>query len=97
MTVGMLSFRWSMCRAQVSKIAILVLATPLAGIFLFVNRGQLLIGDDEFINSMIPHHSIAIKNSRRASISDPRARELAAQDSAVGSSPPSMFSTTAAL
>ena len=26
---------------------------------------------------MIPHHSIAINNSRRASISDPRVRELA--------------------
>ena len=29
------------------------------------------------MNSMIPHHSIAINNARRASISDPRVRKLA--------------------
>lgn len=29
------------------------------------------------MSSMIPHHSIAINNARKASISDPRVRELA--------------------
>ncbi|MGZ8779152.1 MAG: DUF305 domain-containing protein, partial [Thermoanaerobaculia bacterium] len=29
--------------------------------------------------SMIPHHSIAINNARKATISDPRVRELADQ------------------
>ena len=29
------------------------------------------------MKSMIPHHSIAINNSRKAQISDPRVRELA--------------------
>ncbi len=29
------------------------------------------------MNSMIPHHSIAINNARKASISDPRVRKLA--------------------
>jgi hypothetical protein len=29
------------------------------------------------MKSMIPHHSIAINNARKASISDPRVRELA--------------------
>ena len=44
---------------------------------LSVNRTQALIGDTSFMKSMIPHHSIAINNARRASISDPRVRKLA--------------------
>lgn len=44
---------------------------------LAVNRSQTLIDDTAFMQSMIPHHSIAINNARRASISDPRVRELA--------------------
>jgi hypothetical protein len=31
------------------------------------------------MRAMIPHHSIAIKNARRAEISDPRVRQLADQ------------------
>ncbi|MEM5786084.1 MAG: DUF305 domain-containing protein, partial [Syntrophobacteraceae bacterium] len=45
----------------------------------YVNRSQALIGDVNFMKSMIPHHSIAINNARKASISDPRVRELADQ------------------
>ena len=36
-----------------------------------------MIEDVAFMKSMIPHHSIAINNARKASISDPRVRELA--------------------
>ena len=36
-----------------------------------------MIGDVNFMKSMIPHHSIAINNARKASLSDPRVRELA--------------------
>jgi hypothetical protein len=53
------------------------LATALGLILLSVNRSQVLIGDVNFMKSMIPHHSIAINSARKASISDPRVRELA--------------------
>ncbi|CAM4239231.1 DUF305 domain-containing protein [Vreelandella rituensis] len=79
MTVVMLAFMWSMYKGMKTKIAVLVLALLFAVILLFVNRTQALIGDVDFMKSMIPHHSIAINNSRRASISDPRVRELADQ------------------
>ncbi|NYS62030.1 DUF305 domain-containing protein [Vreelandella salicampi] len=79
MTVVMLAFMWSMYKGMGTKIAVLVLALLFAVILLFVNRSQVLIGDVNFMKSMIPHHSIAINNSRRASISDPRVRELADQ------------------
>lgn len=77
MTVVMLSFMWSMYKGVGTKIAVLVVALMLVAIFVFANRGQWLIGDENYMKSMIPHHSIAINNSRKASISDPRVRKLA--------------------
>lgn len=77
MTVVMLAFMWSMYRGVGIKIAVLGLATALGLILLSVNRTQALIGDVNFMKSMIPHHSIAINNARKASIRDPRVRELA--------------------
>ncbi len=79
MTIVMLSFMWSMYKGVGTKIAVLVLATLFGVILLFVNRSQSLIGDVDFMKSMIPHHSIAINNARNASISDPRVRKLADQ------------------
>ncbi|MBS9405331.1 DUF305 domain-containing protein [Halomonas sp. TRM85114] len=79
MTIVMLSFMWSMYKGVGTKIAVLVLASLFGVIFLFANRSQLVIGDVYFMKSMIPHHSIAINSSRKASISDPRVRQLADQ------------------
>ena len=77
MTVVMLGFMWKMYEGQGLKLAVLAVA-GLATVGLFaVNRSQALIGDTEFMKSMIPHHSIAINNARKASISDPRVRKLA--------------------
>ncbi len=79
MTVVMLAFMWPMYEGLTTKIVVLSVASA-AGIGLLgVNRGQLLIGDVGFMQSMIPHHSIAINNARKASLSDPRVRELADQ------------------
>ena len=77
MTIVMLSFMWSMYKGTATKIAVLVVAALAGVILLSANRSQALIGDVSFMQSMIPHHSIAINNARRASISDPRIRELA--------------------
>lgn len=77
MTVVMLGFMWPMYKGTGTKIAVVVVAA-LAGIaLLYTNRSQALIGDLSFMRAMIPHHSIAINNARKASISDPRVRELA--------------------
>ena len=77
MTVVMLGFMWSMYKGKRTKIAVLVVAALVGVILLSVNRRQTLIGDTNFMKSMIPHHSIAINNARKASLSDPRVRELA--------------------
>lgn len=77
MTIVMLGFMWPMYRGMGTKIGVLVVAALVGLTLLSVNRSQTLIGDVEFMKSMIPHHSIAINNARKASISDPRVRELA--------------------
>jgi hypothetical protein len=77
MAVIMLAFMWPMYKGMTAKIAVAGLGL-LAGVgLLWVNRSQALIEDVRFMESMIPHHSIAVNNARKAEISDPRVRELA--------------------
>ena len=57
------------------------LAITIGGAVLFVLafigiRGQLLVGNDQFLRSMIPHHSGAILMCERAKISDPEIQTL---------------------
>jgi len=77
MAIVMLGFMWPMYGGLRTKVAVLVVAGALGLSLLSMNRTQTLIGDASFMKAMIPHHSIAINNARKASISDPRVRELA--------------------
>ena len=79
MTVVMLGFMWSMYKGRSIKIGVAAGAAILGIVLLVTNRSQATIDDVRFMKSMIPHHSIAINNARKASISDPRVRELADQ------------------
>lgn len=77
MTAVMLAFMWRMYRPDVAKFAVLTVAIFGGVALLAVNRSQVLVGDTTFMKAMIPHHSIAINNARRADIRDPRVRYLA--------------------
>ena len=77
MAVVMLAFMWSMYHGTKTKVAVLVVAGVLGVALLGVNRQQAVIDDTRFMKAMIPHHSIAVNNARKASLSDPRVRELA--------------------
>lgn len=79
MSIIMLALMWPMYKGTRTKIAILVVSGVLGTILLASNRNQVLIDDTRFMKSMIPHHSIAINNARKASITDPRVRKLADQ------------------
>lgn len=79
MTVIMLGFMWSMYQGKATKIAVLATGAIGAVVILAANRTQALIDDTTFMRSMIPHHSIAINNASKASISDLRVRKLADQ------------------
>ena len=77
MTVVMLGFMWKMYEGQGRKIAVLVGGAVLGVILLLTNRSEVLMNDTRFMKSMIPHHSIAINNARKADLGDPRVRKLA--------------------
>ncbi len=77
MTAVMLGFMWRMYRPTVVKIGVLSMAVLGGVALLAVNRGQTLVSDIDFLKAMIPHHSIAINNARKADIRDPRVRYLA--------------------
>lgn len=77
MSIVMLAFMWSMYKGTVLKIAMLLGAAIIGSIMLYVNRSQALINDVSFMRAMTPHHSIAINNASRSTISDPRVRKLA--------------------
>jgi hypothetical protein len=77
MAVVMLAFIWNMYEGRRTKLAVVVGAIVVGAALLYVNRSQALVGDTAFMRAMIPHHSIAINNARKAHISDPRVRALA--------------------
>lgn len=79
MTVVMLGFMWSMYEGKAAKVGVVAVASLLAIILFVVNRRQSLVGDVSFMQAMIPHHSIAVNNASKASLSDPRVRRLADQ------------------
>ena len=77
MIVVMVEFMWSMFKGHAVKLAVLIGAAVVGIGLLGLNRSEALNGDVGFMSSMIPHHSIAINNARKARISDPRVRKLA--------------------
>lgn len=77
MTAVMLGFMWKMYRPHAIKLAALWGGIAIAVLLLAINRSQVLVGDSEFMEAMIPHHSIAINNARKAHITDRRVRKLA--------------------
>lgn len=77
MVAVMLAFMWRMYRPPAARIAVLGGALVAGIALLAINRGQVLVGDAAFMKAMIPHHSIAINNARKADIRDPRVRYLA--------------------
>jgi hypothetical protein len=77
MAVIMLAFMWKMYEGHAVKLSVLMGSIIFGVGVLAINRQQTLIGDVNFMKSMIPHHSIAINNARKADIRDPRVRKLA--------------------
>jgi uncharacterized protein (DUF305 family) len=52
-------------------------SVALFALSLFLVRSQVLVDDVDYLEAMIPHHSIAILTSERAQLEDPRVRALA--------------------
>ena len=77
MMVVMLLFMWGMYRNKTKNWIILGVAALVLAVALWLVRSQTTVNDTEYMQAMIPHHSIAIMTSERAHLRDPRVRELA--------------------
>ncbi|QCR25235.1 DUF305 domain-containing protein [Pontibacter sp. SGAir0037] len=79
MALVMLGFMSSMYKdKKLNGIIIGVSLAVMAGTFLLL-RSQSLVGDKQFLKSMIPHHSSAILVSQESDIKDPEVKKLTEQ------------------
>lgn len=78
-TMGLVMLGWmlNMYKNTKANIAIVAASLVLLGTGVFLDRSQILVNDENWMSSMIPHHSLAITRSERAQISDVRVCELA--------------------
>ena len=77
MGVVMIAWMWGMYADRRWNIGVVIASLVLAGVATFLSQTQLLVGDENYMRGMIPHHSIAILTSDRSNIRDVRVRELA--------------------
>ena len=76
MSVVMLWTMKSMYRNNRWNIALYTLFAVVFALSLWGIRDQLLVGDRQFLRSMIPHHSGAILMCERSKLADPEIRSL---------------------
>ena len=77
MMIVMMAFMWGMYRDTGKNWIIIGVGALVFAVALWLVRSQTTVDDTEYMAAMIPHHSIAIMTSERASLKDPRVRELA--------------------
>lgn len=76
MAVIMLIFMTHMLKSRKVNIGILTGSVIVFALSLYLLRSQTLVDDVDYMEAMIPHHSIAILTSERAEITDPRVKKL---------------------
>lgn len=77
MVIVMLLFMLHMYKSKAKNIAAICAGLILLGGGVALVRSQITVSDTDYMEGMIPHHSIAILTSERARIDDPRVRKLA--------------------
>lgn len=77
MMIIMLLYMLQMYKNRKMNIGILALGTLLIAGSIWLVRSQITVTDTDYMEGMIPHHSIAILTSERSQIKDVRVRELA--------------------
>lgn len=76
MVVLMLLFMSHMFKNKKLTITLYVLSGLVFILSFFAIRYQALVGNEQFLKSMIPHHSIAIKTCQKAHYDDPQIADL---------------------
>jgi hypothetical protein len=77
MAIIMLGYMLNMYKNRTVNIAIFVGAALAFGLTTWLVRSQVTVSGTDYMQAMIPHHSIAILTSERSGIEDPRVRKLA--------------------
>jgi hypothetical protein len=77
MMIIMLVFMLERYKDRRANVAIIIGAVLLLLFSVWLVRSQETVTGVDYMEAMIPHHSIAILTSERAGIDDPRVRELA--------------------
>lgn len=77
MTVVMLAYMLRMYTRTAVNVAIFAGAVVVFAVSVFLIRSQVTVTDTDYMQGMIPHHSIAIITSENAQIEDVRVRALA--------------------
>ncbi len=77
MMIIMLAFMLQMYKSSKANIAIFICGALVLIGSIWLSRSQATIDDVDYMEGMIPHHSIAILTSERAGIKDPRVQKLA--------------------
>ncbi len=77
MAIIMLAFMLGMYKKRGINIAIFAGSVVVFAASLWLVRSQQTVEQVSWMKAMIPHHSIAILTSERATITDPRVRKLA--------------------
>lgn len=79
MGLVMLAWMFNMYRHTAGNIIVVAASILLLAAGIFLDRSQVTVGDVEFMQSMIPHHSMAITRSERFNVRDLRVCELATE------------------
>lgn len=77
MTLVMLGWMLNMYKNTKINIGIVAVGLLLIGLGTTLDRTQATVGDVEFMQGMIPHHSLAITRSERFNVDDVRVCDLA--------------------
>lgn len=77
MMIIMLSFMLNMYKDRKMNTGIFIGGLLILVLGIWLVRSQITVDDVDYMEGMIPHHSIAILTSDRSAIEDPRVRELA--------------------
>lgn len=79
MGIIMIAVMWRMFPNKRLNIGLLVAFPVLFGVAFLMGRAEAFVGDEQFLRSMIPHHSRAILVCERSDISDPEIVSLCEQ------------------
>jgi len=77
MAIVMLGFMLGMYTSRAVNAAIFAGATIVSAAAVWLVRSQVTVTGLDYMEAMVPHHSIALLTSKRARIDDPRVRKLA--------------------